>query len=170
MARIGKLRGSLFIAIVLAAGLTAALLATRSGNASGAKTRQVVKVVRNPALGKRILVTRNGMTLYALSVERRGHFICTTSACLVLWHPLVVAHGKTPTGAKSLSTVKRPDGRTQVAYKGGPLYTFAEDEKPGDMEGNGFKDVGTWHIVTVSGKAAATTPPPSSGGYGGGGY
>ena len=49
----------------------------------------------------------------------------------------------TPTGVKSLSTVKRPDGRRQVAYKGGPLYTFVEDKKPGDMKGNGFKDVGT---------------------------
>ena len=60
----------------------------------------------------------------------------------------------TPAGAKSLSTVKRPDGRSQVAYKGGPLYTFAQDRKPGDMKGNGFKDVGTWRVVTVSGQAA----------------
>ena len=57
-----------------------------------------------------------------------------------------------------------------MAYKGGPLYTFVQDKKPGDMKGNGFKDVGTWQVVTVSGKAAATTPPPSNGGYGGGGY
>ena len=69
MTRIGKLRGSLFLAIVLAAGLTATLLATRSGNASGATSRQVVKVVRNPALGKRILVTRSGITFYSLSGE-----------------------------------------------------------------------------------------------------
>jgi predicted lipoprotein with Yx(FWY)xxD motif len=87
MTRIGKLRGSLLLAIVLAAGLTAALLATRSGNASGAKTRQVVKVMRNPTLGKRILVTRSGMTLYSLSAERHGRFICTTSACVSLWKP-----------------------------------------------------------------------------------
>ena len=72
MTRIGKLRGSLLLAVVLAAGLTAALLATRSSNASGAKTRQVVKVMRNPTLGKRILVTRGGMTLYSLSAERHG--------------------------------------------------------------------------------------------------
>jgi predicted lipoprotein with Yx(FWY)xxD motif len=121
--------------------------------------------------GKTLLVNRRGLTLYHLSVERKGHFICTTSACLALWHPLVVAKGVTPTGAKSLGTVRRPDGRSQVAYKGGPLYTFVQDKKPGDMRGNGFKDVGTWQVVTVSGKAAPTSPPPSSGGgYGGGGY
>ncbi len=91
-------------------------------------------------------------------MERKGHFICT-AACLSLWHPLVVAKGVTPSGAKSLSTVKRPDGRSQVAYKGGPLYTFAQDKKPGDMKGNGFKDVGTWRVITVSGNAAASTLP-----------
>jgi predicted lipoprotein with Yx(FWY)xxD motif len=90
--------------------------------------------------------------------------------CLSVWKPLVVARGVTPSGAKSLSVVKRPDGRRQVAYKGGPLYTFAEDRKPGDMKGNGFKDVGTWRVVTVAGKAQST--PTSSGGYSGysGGY
>ena len=114
-------------------------------------------------------MNRSGRTLYHLSVERKGHFICTTSACLAEWHPLVVARGTKPAGAGSLSTVKRPDGRLQVAYKGGPLYTFDEDEKPGDIEGNGFKDVGTWHVVTVAGKSQSA--PSSSGGssgYGGG--
>src|SRR4026208_2129054 len=99
MTRIGKLRGSLPLAVVRAAGLTAALLATRSSNASGAKTRQVVKVMRNPTLGKRILVTRSGMTLYSLSAERHSRFICTTSACIALWKPLTVPAGGTPTGA-----------------------------------------------------------------------
>jgi len=127
-------------------------------------------VVKTKTVGGRtILVTRRGMTLYHLSVERRGHFICTSAACLAEWKPLVVARGVTPTGAKSLGVVRRPDGRRQVAYKGGPLYTFEEDHKPGDMNGNGFKDVGTWHVVTVAGKSQSA--PTSSGGpsgYGGG--
>jgi predicted lipoprotein with Yx(FWY)xxD motif len=124
-------------------------------------------VVKTKTVGGRtILATRRGMTLYHLSVERRGHFICTTSACLAEWKPLVVSRGVTPTGVKSLGVVMRPDGRRQVAYKGGPLYTFVEDRKPGDIKGNGFKDVGTWHVVTVSGKAATSTPSNGGGGYG----
>ena len=124
-------------------------------------------VVKTRVVGaKTLLVNRRGLTLYHLTVERKGHFICTNKACLSLWHPLVVAKGTTPTGAKSLSTIKRPDGRLQVAYRGGPLYTFAEDHKPGDMKGNGFKDVGTWRVVTVSGNAMPAPPPPP--GYGGG--
>ena len=171
MTRIGKLRGSLFLAIVLAAGLTATLLATRSGNASGATSRQVVKVVRNPALGKRILVTRSGMTLYSLSAERRGRFICTTSFCLSLWKPLTVQAGVKPTGASGLATVRRPDGKPQVAFKGAPLYRFVQDMKPGDVKGNGFKDVGVWRPVAAGSRAAqapapAPAPAPSSNGYG----
>jgi predicted lipoprotein with Yx(FWY)xxD motif len=120
--------------------------------------------------GRTILVNRRGMTLYHLSVERKGHFICTDGACLHEWHPLVVARGVTPTGVRSLSVVKRPDGRRQVAYKGGPLYTFDEDKKAGDTNGNGFRDVGTWHLIAVAGKSQSA--PTSSGGYSGssGGY
>ena len=167
MTRIGKLRGSLLVAIALAIGLTATLV-TRSGNASGANTRQVVKVVRNPALGKRILVTRSGMTLYALSVERRGHFICT-AACLSLWKPLVVRPGVKPTGVSGLATVRRPDGKRQVAFKGAPLYRFVQDMEPGDVKGNGFRDVGVWRPVAAGSRAAqapAPTPAPSSNSYG----
>jgi predicted lipoprotein with Yx(FWY)xxD motif len=156
------------VILVVAVAALVGALAARSMNDSHKQA-----VVKTRMVGARtLLVNRRGLTLYHLSVERKGHFICTSQACLAEWHPLVVKKGTTPSGVKSLSTVKRPDGWLQVAYKGGPLYTFDEDHKPGDTNGNGFKDVGTWHFVTVSGKAASTpAPQPSSGGgYGGGGY
>jgi predicted lipoprotein with Yx(FWY)xxD motif len=154
----------LVVAVAALVGALAAMSMSDSHKQAVVKTRMVS--------GKTLLVNRRGLTLYHLSVERKGHFICTTGACLAEWHPLVVKKGMTPAGARSLSTVKRPDGRLQVAYKGGPLYTFDEDHKPGDTNGNGFRDVGTWHFITVSGKAAgAPAPQPASGGgYGGGGY
>jgi predicted lipoprotein with Yx(FWY)xxD motif len=157
------MRNAKLIVPVLVVAAVAALigaLAARSGDSS---SKSVVKTMK--VGGKTILVNRRGMTLYHLSVERKGHFICKDSTCLSLWKPLVVAKGMTPTGAKSLSVVKRPDGRRQVAYKGGPLYTFVEDHKPGDMKGNGFKDVGIWRVVTVAG--SASTPSSGGGGYGG---
>ena len=157
------MRNAKLIVPVLVVAAVAALigaLAARSGDTS---SKSVVKTMK--VGGKTILVNRRGMTLYHLSVERKGHFICKDSTCLSLWKPLVVAKGVTPTGAKSLSVVKRPDGRRQVAYKGGPLYTFVEDHKPGDMKGNGFKDVGVWRVVTVAG--SASTPSSGGGGYGG---
>jgi predicted lipoprotein with Yx(FWY)xxD motif len=157
------MRNAKLIVPLLVVAAVAALigaLAARSGDSS---SKSVVKTMK--VGGKTILVNRRGMTLYHLSVERKGHFICKDSTCLSLWKPLVVAKGMTPTGAKSLSVVKRPDGRRQVAYKGGPLYTFVEDHKPGDMKGNGFKDVGVWRVVTVAG--SASTPSSGGGGYGG---
>ena len=33
----------------------------------------------------------------------------------------------------------------QYAYDGKPLYTFMKDEKPGEMKGDGMKEV--WHVV-----------------------
>ena len=123
-------------------------------------------------LGTSVLVNHKGMTLYTLSAERGGRFICTMSStipggsasCLSVWHPLTVAKGSMPTGAAQLATITRPDtGATQVTWHGLPLYTFTGDKAPGDASGNGFKDVGVW-------KAATLGAPSSSSSSGGGGY
>jgi predicted lipoprotein with Yx(FWY)xxD motif len=148
---------------------TAATQAASSQSAAGA----VVKTTSNSSVGGTILVDSHGMTLYHLSGEQNGKFICTSSACVAVWHPLTVAAGNTPTGVSSLATVKRPDGSVQVTYKGTPLYTFAQDQSPGQASGQGIKDVGTWHAVTVSGESAAQGTPSTSkgatsGGEGGG--
>lgn len=135
------------------------IVAATAAGASG----QLVRTAQNAHLNATVLVAPNGHTLYDLSVERRGRFICTTKTCLSFWHPLVIAKGTKPTGAVALATVKRPDGRIQVTYKGAPLYTFVQDLKLGDIKGEGFKDVGTWHAAATS--AVKTTPAPSPGGY-----
>jgi predicted lipoprotein with Yx(FWY)xxD motif len=160
MQRIGLIRGSLLLVAALAAALIATLLVTRSGHASDNASRTTVRTVHNAALGKTILVNRRGLTLYSLSAERHGQFICTSMSCLSLWKPLVVHAGAKPTGVRGLATVKRPDARRQVAYRGAPLYRFVEDTKPG--QGNGFRDVGVWRPVVVGGGSAPA--PASSGG------
>jgi len=152
------------VAIVALLGVVAAFYAVR---ATGAEHVRVVKTATNKTLGKKILVNRRGMTLYSLSVERKGKFICTDMTCLSLWKPLTIAKGTVASGVAHLTAVKRPDGRLQVAYRGGPLYTFAQDKRPGDVKGNGFKDVGTWRVATVS---AAPAPAPVTTTNGGGGY
>lgn len=148
------------VAVALVA-VAAGLLATRS---SGADRQTVVKTAKNARLHSTILVTLGGRTLYSLSAERNGRFICTDTTCLSLWKPLHVARGMTPAGVKGLSLVTRPDHTRQVSYKGAPLYTFTGDKRAGDAKGNGFKDVGVWRTVTVSGTSAA--PAQQSGGYG----
>ena len=142
---------------------------------TAAASAAVVKTGTSP-LGT-ILVDPRGMTLYHLSGEQGGKFICSNSSCTAIWHPLTVTAGSTPTGTvAALGVVKRPDGTTQVTYKGTPLYTFAQDQSAGDTKGQGIKDVGTWTVVTTTGSTPAqststpatteTTAPSSSGGGG----
>jgi predicted lipoprotein with Yx(FWY)xxD motif len=163
-----------FLLPALVASLT---LAACGGNSSGSSTQSsaaapstattpaasaaVVKMASNPTLGATVLVSSSGMTLYHLSGETNGKFICTSSACLKVWHPLTAS--ATPAASvSSLGTVKRPDGTEQVTYRGTPLYTFTPDTQPGAVGGQGIKDVGTWTAVTTSAGSPSATPASSS--------
>jgi predicted lipoprotein with Yx(FWY)xxD motif len=150
--------GALVLVAIVATGAMAL-----SGNSSAAG-KPVVKT--GHVLGTKALVTRRGFTLYSLSAETHGRFICTDKTCMSLWIPLVVARGTKPTGASRLGTVRRPDGRTQVTFKGLPLYTFVNDMKPGQAKGNGFKDVGTWHVAAVAATHNSAPAAPMNQGYG----
>ena len=129
--------------------LGVSLLALVAVTVAAAATVKVVSTAHNAKLHKTILVTKAGLTLYSLSVERHGKFICT-GGCLSFWKPLTVKKGQKPAGVPGLSTVKRPDNRLQVAYRGAPVYRFYLDSKRGDIMGNGFRDVGVWHPVGVA--------------------
>jgi predicted lipoprotein with Yx(FWY)xxD motif len=143
---------------------------------SSSSSAPVVKTASN-SLGT-ILVDSQGMTLYHLSGEQNGKFICTSSACLGVWHPLIAPSSGAPSGeVGSLGTVKRPEGTVQVTYKGTPLYTFTGDQQSGETKGQGIKDVGIWSVVTTSSSSApassssSSEPEKSSGtGSSGGGY
>lgn len=133
-----------------------------NGSATAGGSSPAVRPASNAQVKQTILVNSQGMTLYHLSGETSGKFICTSS-CVALWHPLTASSGSKPSGARSLTVVKRPEGGEQVAYKGMPLYTFAEDKAAGEVNGQGFKDVGTWMAVTVSASAAQSGSSTSSG-------
>jgi predicted lipoprotein with Yx(FWY)xxD motif len=110
-------------------------------------------------------------TLYTLSAERHGKFICTeASGCTGIWHPLTVASGVVPKGPVKLGTIKRPEGTVQVTYRGLPLYTFASDKKRGQVKGEGLKDVGTWHAAFLPSKTAAGGGSTGGGSTGPGAY
>jgi predicted lipoprotein with Yx(FWY)xxD motif len=136
-----------FRAILIAISAIA-LIAVGAAGADAQATKRVAKEAHNAKLDKTVLTNLRGITLYSLSAETNGKFICKGS-CLLDWHPLVVAAGTKPTGPVKLGTIKRPDnGKRQVTFDGRPLYTFDEDAKPGDAKGQGIKDVGTWHAAT----------------------
>jgi predicted lipoprotein with Yx(FWY)xxD motif len=135
--------------------------------ASGAPV--TVRAASNASLGKTVLVTATGLTLYHLTGESGGRITCRGS-CTAAWPPLLVAKGaKARAGsgvsASSLGVVRRPDGKRQVTYAGQPLYRYAGDAKAGDAKGDGVG--GAWFAVTP---ATAAPAPPAGTTTTGGGY
>jgi predicted lipoprotein with Yx(FWY)xxD motif len=133
-------------ALAIAALLAMSAIAAPMALAKGSKT--VTGEATAPKLHKTVLTNTKGLTLYTLSGETHGKFICTTAECLKAWPPLLVTPGTTPKGPVKLGTVKNPEGKTQVTFKGMPVYTFEGDSKKGEANGEGLKDVGVWHAVT----------------------
>ena len=88
------------------------------------------------------LVDARGMTLYTFDKDEGGHSACVGD-CAKLWPPLAAGAGATAGG--NFSLVSREGGAKQWAYKGKPLYHFAQDAKPGDAAGDGFKSV--WRLA-----------------------
>jgi predicted lipoprotein with Yx(FWY)xxD motif len=121
-----------------------------------------VRATANSTVGSTVLVNARGLTLYRLSGERTGHFICV-NGCLQIWHPLTVSAGTRPSGGVSgLGVIKRAGLGDQVTYHGMPLYTFAQDQSPGQAKGQGLKDVGTWNAVTTGAHQSTKAPASSS--------
>ena len=163
---------------VLLGALSLAVLALAGcgGNAShGLPTtsdgRPATVGVAGTGLGD-ILVDRQGRTLYLFERDSGTTSECT-GACAANWPPLRVRG--TPlvgSGAKAsdVGTTTRPDGISQLTYKGHPLYTFVNDKKPGDTNGEGLSAFGgSWFAVSAAGaKVAPQSQPQGGGGYGGG--
>ncbi len=157
-----KQRGALWLlALTLLVGASTGGVAIAVAG-TAAKTVTVKKAF-NKTLKQTILVTGAGLTLYENTRERNGKIRCIAS-CRTFWPPLLVPAGGKPTAAAGvlqakLGMLKRPDGGTQVTYKGALLYRFQSDKKAGDVTGQRVKGLGgVWSAVAVT---SSTTPPPA---------
>jgi len=119
-----------------------------------------------------VLVDRQGRTLY-LFARDSGTMSACTGACAVNWPPLrvngtpLVGSGAT---ASDVGRTARPDGTSQLTYNGHPLYTFVNDKKPGNTNGEGINAFGgSWFAVSPAGAKVAPLSQPQGGG-GNGGY
>ena len=176
MRQITKFIAALAVSVLLAACGSSSTKSTSSPASSKpaaatTSTGAIVRTASNSTLGANVLVDARGLTLYHLSGEQNGKWICTSAACLQAWHPLTATtDASLSASVGSLGTVKRPGGTSQVTYKGTPLYTFVGDQKPGEAKGQGIKDVGVWTAVTPSAGATSTpatpTTTPSGSSYG----
>ena len=118
-----------------------------SGTAAALSVRTV------PSLGQ-ILADGSGRALYLFQKDPSGASSCTGS-CAQVWPPLTTT-GTPAAGAgvaAGLVTVlRRPDGTSQVAYAGHPLYYYVADHGAGQTTGQGLNQFGAqWYVLSPKG-------------------
>jgi len=124
---------------------TTAAPATTADPAAGGTT---VAVASDGKLGD-ILVDGDGRTLYAFTKDQGDKSACS-GQCADNWPALEgTATAGTGVDGSLLSSAMQASGDTQVTYGGRPLYYFAGDAKPGDVNGQGVGNV--WFVVTAGG-------------------
>jgi predicted lipoprotein with Yx(FWY)xxD motif len=134
-------------------GESSSAAATEEGGASAGETA-FVSTGKAGDLGQ-VIVDSEGFTLYEFHKDKGTASTCY-GKCEGFWPPLTTSgEPKAKGGAQQsmLGTSERKDGTMQVTYNGRPLYTFAEDKKPGEANGNDFKAFGAqWYALMPNGE------------------
>jgi predicted lipoprotein with Yx(FWY)xxD motif len=148
------MKRTVFILVAIAA-LAAAGAAFASSRATAARAATVQ--LRHTSLGK-ILVDRQGFTLYMFTADRLKHDQCANvSGCMSVW-PALRSKGNLVAGAgvkrSLLRTITLAGGSKQVTYAGHPLYTYVGDSGPGQTSYVGARQFGgAWYALNAGGKA-----------------
>jgi predicted lipoprotein with Yx(FWY)xxD motif len=128
-------RGLAFLGAVLILAAAAAALAQ--------ELPPPLKAAKAGALGT-ILVGPSGMTLYTFVSDKEDGKSACAGSCARKWPPFTAA-ATAPAPRAPLGLITRDDGARQYAWKGKPLYYYADDKKPGDTTGH---EVGkSWFVV-----------------------
>jgi predicted lipoprotein with Yx(FWY)xxD motif len=116
-----------------------------------------------------VLTNAKGFTVYWFAKDTATSSACT-GACAAAWPP-VIGMPQAASGTKlagKLGEIKRPNGTMQATYDGHPLYLFAGDSAPGQVNGNESDGFGAlWYAIKIG--TATTGSSGSSGSSGGGG-
>lgn len=122
-----------------------------SGEAAGGGTVGTPLGVTETDLGE-IVVDAEGMVVYYFTNDEADSGVSACEGgCLEAWPP-VLSDSETPEAegvTGELGTIETPDGELQVTINGMPIYYFAEDEEPGDTNGQGVNEV--WYVVGPDG-------------------
>ncbi|MFG2334836.1 SCO0930 family lipoprotein [Streptomyces sp. NPDC048604] len=135
------------------------------GGSAGAQSKAAgqLAVTEDEKVGK-VLTDAAGFTLYRFDKDSASPPKATCEGeCAKAWPVVTPAGAKAPAGvdASLLGEVTRSDGTKQLTVGGWPMYRYAKDTQPGDVNGQGVG--GTWFASGPDGKKAAP-----GGGEGGG--
>lgn len=118
------------------------------------------------------LADSSGMSLYIFEADTPGEPSTCEGACAQAWPPLIADGGigiggelRVPAQVDTtlLGTAPRPDGQMQVTYNGMPLYTYAADESPGAIEGQGVDGFGArWYLMAPTGETIEDEKDPTA--------
>jgi len=106
-----------------------------------------------------VLTNAQGFTVYWFAKDTATNSACS-GACAAAWPPVIgmprAASGFKLTG--KLGEIKRADGSMQATYDGHPLYLFAGDSKPGQVNGNAIDGFGAlWYAIKIGASTTAST-------------
>jgi predicted lipoprotein with Yx(FWY)xxD motif len=129
---------------------------------AAAQDTSFITVAQDPANGA-ILTDAEGMTLYLFTRDMNPGESTCEGDCLVNWPPLQPADDiALPAGVPGeLGTADLADGTQIVTYNDIPLYYFAADEAPGDINGQGRG--GVWFVVHPGATHGPYAPAPGEG-------
>jgi predicted lipoprotein with Yx(FWY)xxD motif len=112
--------------------------------------------VGDSKLGK-VLTDAAGFTLYTFKNDTTPGKSSCTGSCAANWPPATATTAPpAPSGVTgTVALITRDDGSQQITFDGKPVYRFAADKAPGDVNGDGVSNV--WFAVVVTG-GASTSP------------
>ena len=151
------------------AAQTSAPAAAASSAAPSAAPAAVLKIDQT-SLGS-VLTTAQGFTVYWFAKDTATNSACS-GACAAAWPPVIgmpqAASGFKLTG--KLGEIKRADGSMQATYDGHPLYLFAGDSKPGQVNGNAVNGFGAlWYAIKIGTSTTVSTTGSGNSGSSGSG-
>lgn len=114
-------------------------------------------VLSNDKYGK-FLGDDAGRTLYVFTKDTANTTVCYDK-CEAAWPPLLTLGSPTlgeGVDSSKIGSTQRKDGTMQVTYSGMPVYYYAADNKPGDVNGQNVGQV--WFVVAPDGSITKTVP------------
>ncbi|MFE5307026.1 hypothetical protein [Isoptericola sp. NPDC056605] len=113
-----------------------------------------------------VVVDGQGMTVYYYTPDKAGsgESACT-GECLAAWPPVHAGKGTPQVQGVTaeVGTIPGNDGEPQVTLDGRPVYLYAGDAAPGDVDGQGLQDI--WWVVAPDGSEITTMAGSDGGGY-----